>query len=125
MVFIRFSKSLFTKVLYWCALHCSLPKIFTFRVVVFGIAHTSSKSLITSHLPLSLSSSPLSPSRLKHKLEFNDEKTVMVAKDANIQNEDTFDMYDPRNPINKRRREDGVTDPRGQSERQKAKRTKR
>ncbi|CAI8038940.1 hypothetical protein GBAR_LOCUS21682, partial [Geodia barretti] len=33
---------------------------------------------------------------LKHRLEFADEKTVMVAKDANIQNEDTFDIYDPR-----------------------------
>ena len=28
----------------------------------------------------------------------------MVAKDASVQNEDTFDIYDPRNPINKRRR---------------------
>jgi len=30
-----------------------------------------------------------------------------VSKDASVQNEDTFDIYDPRNPINKRRREDG------------------
>jgi peptidyl-prolyl cis-trans isomerase SDCCAG10 len=26
-------------------------------------------------------------------------------KDANIQNEDTYEIFDPRNPINKRRRE--------------------
>lgn len=26
-------------------------------------------------------------------------------KDANIQDEDTYEIFDPRNPINKRRRE--------------------
>ncbi len=30
----------------------------------------------------------------------------MKAKDASIQNEDTFDIYDPRNPLTKRRREE-------------------
>ncbi len=28
------------------------------------------------------------------------------AKDANIRDEDTFEIFDPRNPINKRRREE-------------------
>ena len=27
------------------------------------------------------------------------------AKDASVQDEDTFEIYDPRNPINQRRRE--------------------
>ena len=76
-----------------------------------------SKPLITRLSPPTVSSHThthtltlfLSP-RLKHRLEFADEKTVMVAKDANIQNEDTFDIYDPRNPINKRRRDEGVAE---------------
>ncbi len=36
-----------------------------------------------------------------HTLAFQDSE--VKAKDANIQNEDTFDIFDPRNPINKRR----------------------
>ncbi len=32
---------------------------------------------------------------------------MVLAKDANMQNEDTFDIYDPRNPLNKRRRGEG------------------
>uniref|UniRef100_A0A3P8S5H4 Spliceosome-associated protein CWC27 homolog n=1 Tax=Amphiprion percula TaxID=161767 RepID=A0A3P8S5H4_AMPPE len=39
-----------------------------------------------------------------HVLHF-DEQTRKV-KDANIQDEDTFEIYDPRNPVNKRRREE-------------------
>ena len=31
-----------------------------------------------------------------------------MAKDANTQNEDTYHIYDPRNPLNKRRRGEGV-----------------
>ena len=47
--------------------------------------------------------------RLGHQLTFkNDEDMVVVAKDANKQDEDTFDIFDPRNPLNKRRREGGV-----------------
>ena len=42
--------------------------------------------------------------RLKHRLTFESEEKLVLAKDANIQNEDTFDIYDPRNPLNKRRR---------------------
>ena len=37
---------------------------------------------------------------------------MVVAKDASIQNEDTFDIYDPRNPINKRRREENKVETR-------------
>ena len=36
-------------------------------------------------------------------------KAPMLAKDASVENEDTFDIYDPRNPINKRRRQKGRT----------------
>ncbi|XP_062510811.1 spliceosome-associated protein CWC27 homolog [Corticium candelabrum] len=36
-------------------------------------------------------------------------KTPVSAKDANIENEDTYDIYDPRNPINKRRRQKDKT----------------
>lgn len=32
-------------------------------------------------------------------------KEPVLAKDASVENEDTFDIYDPRNPINKRRRQ--------------------
>ncbi|XP_018424834.1 PREDICTED: peptidyl-prolyl cis-trans isomerase CWC27 homolog [Nanorana parkeri] len=41
---------------------------------------------------------------MSHVLQF-DEKSQKV-KDANIQDEDTFEIYDPRNPVNKRRREE-------------------
>ncbi|XP_058474159.1 spliceosome-associated protein CWC27 homolog [Solea solea] len=39
-----------------------------------------------------------------HVLQF-DEQSRKV-KDANMQDEDTFEIYDPRNPVNKRRREE-------------------
>ncbi|KAL1497500.1 hypothetical protein ABEB36_008451 [Hypothenemus hampei] len=39
---------------------------------------------------------------LHHKLEFTD-KTVL-AKDANLKDDDWFEIYDPRNKLNKRRR---------------------
>lgn len=42
--------------------------------------------------------------RMAHVLHF-DEQTRKV-KDANMQDEDTFEIYDPRNPVNKRRREE-------------------
>lgn len=41
---------------------------------------------------------------MAHVLQF-DEQTRKV-KDASMQDEDTFEIYDPRNPVNKRRRED-------------------
>ncbi|KAM6903074.1 spliceosome-associated protein CWC27 homolog [Xenentodon cancila] len=41
---------------------------------------------------------------MAHVLHF-DEQTKKV-KDANMQDEDTFEIYDPRNPVNKRRREE-------------------
>ncbi|XP_077593862.1 spliceosome-associated protein CWC27 homolog [Stigmatopora nigra] len=41
---------------------------------------------------------------LGHLLQF-DEQSRKV-KDATIQDEDTFEIYDPRNPVNKRRREE-------------------
>lgn len=42
--------------------------------------------------------------RMSHVLQFED-KTRKV-KDASMQDSDTFEIYDPRNPVNKRRREE-------------------
>lgn len=42
-------------------------------------------------------------SRMKGQL-VSEEKTV-VAKDANTKSDDWYEIYDPRNPITKRRRE--------------------
>ena len=42
-----------------------------------------------------------------------------------MQNEDTFDIYDPRNPINKRRREEGVVEAKRARENSIRERTKR
>lgn len=43
-------------------------------------------------------------SRLTHKLKF-ESNTPVLAKDASTKTDDWFEIYDPRNPINKRRRE--------------------
>ena len=43
-------------------------------------------------------------SRLTHKLQF-ESNTPVLAKDASTKTDDWFEIYDPRNPINKRRRE--------------------
>ncbi|KAG5874027.1 hypothetical protein JTB14_032003 [Gonioctena quinquepunctata] len=40
---------------------------------------------------------------LSHKLNFSDDNPVL-AKDANTKDDDWFEIYDPRNPLNKRRR---------------------
>jgi peptidyl-prolyl cis-trans isomerase SDCCAG10 len=46
---------------------------------------------------------------LAHELICQKEDDPVLAKDANMRNEeDWFDIYDPRNPINKRRREEGL-----------------
>lgn len=43
---------------------------------------------------------------LSHKMNCTGEDEIVLARDANIRNEeDWYDIYDPRNPINKRRRE--------------------
>lgn len=42
---------------------------------------------------------------LSHKLEFFDHGAVL-AKDATTKEDDWYDVYDPRNPLNKRRRGD-------------------
>ncbi|XP_030049040.1 spliceosome-associated protein CWC27 homolog [Microcaecilia unicolor] len=41
---------------------------------------------------------------MSHVLHFDDQSRKV--KDANVQDEDTFEIYDPRNPVNKRRREE-------------------
>ncbi|XP_018579976.1 peptidyl-prolyl cis-trans isomerase CWC27 homolog [Anoplophora glabripennis] len=40
---------------------------------------------------------------LSHKLKFQDDNPTL-AKDANTKDDDWFEIYDPRNPLNKRRR---------------------
>ena len=42
--------------------------------------------------------------RLGHKLHF-EEETPTLAKDANTKDDEWFDIYDPRNTLNKRRRQ--------------------
>ena len=42
-------------------------------------------------------------SRMTHSLQC--ETQQKLARDAYIEDEDTFEIFDPRNPINKRRRE--------------------
>lgn len=42
---------------------------------------------------------------LNHRMNCTSEDEIVLARDANIRNEeDWYDIYDPRNPINKRRR---------------------
>ena len=52
--------------------------------------------------------------RLVGQLSFEEERLIL-AKDANIKNEDTYDIYDPRNPLNKRRRGEGEGGPKTHS----------
>ncbi|KAF7268424.1 hypothetical protein GWI33_018434 [Rhynchophorus ferrugineus] len=44
---------------------------------------------------------------LNHKLHFTDH--LVLAKDANTKDDDWFEIYDPRNPLNKRRRGEPTT----------------
>ena len=53
---------------------------------------------------------------LTHKIQCED-KTPVLAKDANLKDDDWFEIYDPRNPINKRRR--GETTKKGEGDRGK------
>lgn len=46
---------------------------------------------------------PLDESWMTHALHCED-KTPVLAKDASTKNDDWFEIYDPRNPLNKRRR---------------------
>ncbi len=41
---------------------------------------------------------------MAHVLHFDEQNRKV--KDANMQDEDTFEIHDPRNPVNKRRREE-------------------
>lgn len=43
--------------------------------------------------------------RMAHKLRFDDDEAVL-ARDANTKNDDWYEVFDPRNPLNKRRREE-------------------
>lgn len=42
---------------------------------------------------------------MAHKLEFEVDPALSGAKDANMKGDDWYDIYDPRNPMNKRRRD--------------------
>lgn len=53
---------------------------------------------------------------LTHPIHCED-KTPVLAKDANLKDDDWFEIYDPRNPINKRRR--GESTKNGESHRGK------
>lgn len=44
------------------------------------------------------------PNWLNHTLDFSEGETAILAKDASSKDDDWFDIYDPRNPINKRKR---------------------
>ncbi|CAO1330380.1 unnamed protein product [Diamesa serratosioi] len=41
---------------------------------------------------------------LSHKLDFSESEAAVLAKDASTKQEDWYDIYDPRNPLNKRKR---------------------
>lgn len=47
---------------------------------------------------------------MAHTLRF-EEKTPVLAKDASTKDDDWFEIYDPRNPLNKRRRGEKVRKP--------------
>lgn len=50
---------------------------------------------------------PFKDSWLTHKMTCTGDDEIVLAKDANVGKEDDwFDIYDPRNPLNKRRREE-------------------
>ena len=55
------------------------------------------------HISPSLLSPPTPSDRLAHRLVF--EEKIVVAKDANVKNVDSYDIHDPRNPMTQRRRE--------------------
>lgn len=55
---------------------------------------------------------------LYHTLRFNDENPIL-AKDASTKGDDWYDVYDPRNPLNKRKRKE-VSDNRRKSFYQKS-----
>lgn len=41
---------------------------------------------------------------LSHNLDFSQSEDAILAKDASTKSDDWYDVYDPRNPINKRKR---------------------
>ena len=41
---------------------------------------------------------------LSHKLDFSESEAAVLAKDASKKQDDWYDIYDPRNPLNKRKR---------------------
>lgn len=78
-------------VLVLCTLWLIMPRIMLCRVSTF-----SSLASITEPF--------LSLCRMSHVLQFEDKSRKV--KDASMQDSDTFEIYDPRNPVNKRRREE-------------------
>ena len=58
--------------------------------------------------------------RFSRQMAFKDEDKLVLAKDANVMNENTFDIHDPRNPLNIRRRGEDA----GKPAKQRRERTK-
>ncbi|GBP90378.1 Peptidyl-prolyl cis-trans isomerase CWC27 homolog [Eumeta japonica] len=83
----------------------------TNKVVRDGIAWKRPRHLSPLRLQLLFGTRKLraprdkSIARMGHKLHFED-KGAVLAKDASTKGDDWFDIYDPRNPLNKRKREE-------------------
>lgn len=59
--------------------------------------------------------SELTDDWMMHELRFEDGKEAKLAKDASTKEDDWYDVYDPRNPLNKRKR--GMTSEQTKSKR--------
>lgn len=58
---------------------------------------------------------------MNHKLDFSESKVAVLAKDASKKEDNWYDIYDPRNPLNKRKRgsEGGGGDEKSSSSKQR------
>ena len=82
----------------------------------------SEKKKISENVSDETSDKANEDSWLVHKLSADTEEEVRAAKDANMRNdEDWFDIHDPRNPINKRRRDDSSREGSSRSSRDSSK----
>lgn len=79
-------------------------KLYDAREKVQSAASTSGAT--TTAKPADLTEEEEDENWLGHELHFEDSVPVL-AKDAATKEDDWYDVYDPRNPLNKRRRETG------------------
>lgn len=56
---------------------------------------------------------------LSHKLDFSESQNAVLARDASKKQDDWYDIYDPRNPLNKRKRNAEKTSAVGEPSRKK------